>query len=100
MALPRMYADMVRRIDNRSFQIVGLPAGMQAPELGSRIEGERWLAANLDKLKALQKRKARPCLCCGTVFDSEGIHNRLCGICRKRPDTMGDPCRPYIARSA
>lgn len=24
----------------------------------------------------------RPCLCCGASFDSEGIHNRLCGHCR------------------
>ncbi len=40
------------------------------------------------------KRGPRPCLCCGTVFQSEGIHNRLCDPCRgreneparKRPD--------------
>lgn len=25
----------------------------------------------------------RACLCCGREFRSEGIHNRLCGYCRR-----------------
>ncbi|MEI2806209.1 MAG: hypothetical protein V9G18_09785 [Albidovulum sp.] len=25
----------------------------------------------------------RACLCCGQEFTSEGIHNRLCGYCRR-----------------
>lgn len=25
----------------------------------------------------------RPCMCCGREFTSEGIHNRLCGYCRR-----------------
>lgn len=24
----------------------------------------------------------RPCMCCRQTFESEGIHNRLCGNCR------------------
>ena len=28
------------------------------------------------------KRMTRPCLCCGNPFESEGIHNRLCNVCR------------------
>ena len=28
----------------------------------------------------------RPCLCCETPFQSEGIHNRLCNSCRARGD--------------
>lgn len=100
-ALPQLYKAMVRREDSRHFQIVGLPAGMSAPpKFGLRIEAERWLLANLGELKRLQQRKSRKCMCCGAAFDSEGIHNRLCANCRKRPDVMGDPCRPYIARSA
>ena len=29
-------------------------------------------------------RKARPCLCCGKTFGSEGNHNRLCAPCRAK----------------
>lgn len=35
---------------------------------------------------AKHKRKPRPCLCCGRVFQSEGVHNRLCASCRQRGD--------------
>ena len=31
----------------------------------------------------------RPCLCCGRPFPSEGIHNRLCGGCRRSTLTVG-----------
>lgn len=30
------------------------------------------------------KRGPRPCMCCGKVFDSDGVHNRLCGPCKSR----------------
>ena len=33
------------------------------------------------------KRCARPCMCCGRSFESEGIHNRMCGFCRTRDTT-------------
>lgn len=41
------------------------------------------------------KRGERPCLCCGTTFISEGIHHRLCGLCRHRGDvgSLGLPAR-------
>lgn len=41
-------------------------------------------ALNRDLKKAAQKAK-RKCMCCGTTFNSEGIHNRLCG----RPTCRG-----------
>ena len=31
----------------------------------------------------------RPCLCCGRPFPSEGIHNRLCGGCRRSTLSVG-----------
>jgi hypothetical protein len=43
------------------------------------------------------QRKIRPCLCCRTDFQSEGVHNRLCGKCRHGADPL-DPVRPYIER--
>ncbi len=31
----------------------------------------------------------RPCLGCGQPFPSEGIHNRLCGSCRRSTRSVG-----------
>lgn len=41
----------------------------------------------LNKVDALVRQarlRRRPCLTCGTVFQSEGAHNRLCLSCRGR----------------
>lgn len=40
---------------------------------------------------ARQRRMARPCMCCGITFQSDGIHNRLCARCRNQ----GGEWRPY-----
>ncbi len=42
----------------------------------------------LKAVKAAQMRK-RPCLTCGTVFASEGPHNRMCKGCRARANDTG-----------
>lgn len=46
------------------------------------------LIARLEKMTAeidaKAKRGPRPCMCCGSTFASEGIHNRLCHLCRHR----------------
>lgn len=47
---------------------------------------------------AKAKRGPRPCLCCGAIFHSQGIHNRLCPNCRGRDDVLGEPHRPQIQR--
>lgn len=87
MALDKQTAAMVTRISSNEFEIVGLPNGRQSPSFRWRDEAERWLAQNLDRVGlTTAKRGARPCLCCGRVFDSEGIHNRLCNPCRLRGD--------------
>lgn len=43
------------------------------------------------------KRGPRACLCCGATFTSEGIHNRLCTICRRR-DAGDQSQRPMITK--
>lgn len=44
---------------------------------------------------AKAKRGPRPCMCCRNKFDSEGIHNRLCHLCRHRSgETIGSPRIP------
>ena len=46
-------------------------------------------------LKVAKPRKApegqqRKCLCCEHTFWSEGAHNRLCNLCRRRSDSPFD----------
>lgn len=47
-----------------------------------RTEAERACARLQDAADRAAKRGPRPCLRCGTRFDSEGIHNRMCPRCR------------------
>ncbi len=47
---------------------------------------------------AKAKRGPRPCMCCGAIFQSSGIHNRLCDHCRRREDVLGEVARPVIGR--
>lgn len=46
---------------------------------------------------AKAKRGPRACLCCGGIFTSEGIHNRLCPIYRRRGEGEQSQ-RPQIER--
>lgn len=59
------------------------------------------LRARLAKITAeadaKAKRGPRPCLCCGSSFASEGIHNRLCNSCRHRSGEA-EGARPMIPR--
>ena len=62
---------------------VGAPTShAEAREEASRLQKEADVRA---------KRGPRPCLCCGTTFQSEGIHNRMCNACRG----LGDPLGAY-----
>lgn len=80
--LPPEWASMVRRMRHGEMQIVGLPADIEDPTFPDRRSAEAWIAARLDHLAARTRRGHRPCLCCGTTFLSEGLHNRLCDPCR------------------
>ncbi|MDT8856462.1 hypothetical protein RNZ50_15820 [Paracoccaceae bacterium Fryx2] len=66
-------------------QRVGAPSDTRPQAERLRDEAQR--AAD-----AKAKRGPRACLCCGRVFESEGIHNRMCGPCRNR-DTGDVPAR-------
>ncbi|AUC54272.1 hypothetical protein CDO87_14280 [Sagittula sp. P11] len=41
-------------------------------------------AAVLREAVKQETRKQRPCITCGTLFWSEGAHNRMCDPCRTR----------------
>ena len=62
----------------------GQPVGAPTTKDLAADRAER-LQAEAD---ARARRGIRPCLCCGHSFVSEGIHNRLCGSCRGRNDTL------------
>jgi hypothetical protein len=36
-----------------------------------------------DREARFGKARRRPCMCCGREFQSDGIHNRLCGYCAR-----------------
>lgn len=44
------------------------------------------------EIKPKQKRK---CLSCFTIFDSEGVYNRLCDVCRTRIATSVSVIEEY-----
>lgn len=43
-------------------------------------------------------KTTRKCMCCSTKFQSQGIHNRLCGNCGRSGlgKEMVDPCVPHL----
>lgn len=81
--LPEEYRRMVRRVDGKSFQIVGLPIDMDADLFPDRADAELWLLHRLPILSRRLKRGQRSCLCCSARFISDGPHNRLCDPCRQ-----------------
>lgn len=48
----------------------------------------------------LAKRGPRPCMCCEALFESDGVHNRMCDKCRGLRDHLGDFATPHATRSA
>ncbi len=42
-----------------------------------------------DKRAARGRVRVRPCLTCGTDFESEGAHNRMCAECRRTGASLG-----------
>lgn len=70
----------VRRMKYGLFEVIGLRD--LSPEFPSRPAAERWLADRLAELPAHQRPRPRACLSCGTGFQSDGAHHRLCDGCR------------------
>ncbi len=61
----------------------GMPVGEATPFRARADQLRDKLQRDAD---AKAKRGPRPCLCCGRSFKSEGIHHRMCAICRIRKD--------------
>lgn len=81
-------ATLMDRAETSIYSRIKTLAGKTAAEL--RRAGAE--VPNLAHYQARKPRRAtstRKCMCCGRAFNSEGPHNRLCGICR------GKSCSPY-----
>lgn len=63
------------------------PELQRASVVPAEIEGELEQAGRARA--AGDAPSERPCMMCGTKFESEGWHNRLCGSCRKRSAPLG-----------
>ena len=67
--------------------IVHVKNGYHAVDANGKIvSGQRGSIAELELYLEKRRRQSasrrRPCMCCGTHFESEGAHNRLCNRCR------------------
>ena len=75
---------VVRRDDDH-FQ-VRRPDGTIYGDYQTLTQAAATASARQREDDAAARRIARPCLCCQRLFQSEGIHNRLCDICRHKGD--------------
>ncbi len=59
---------------------------------GKRISGvlsRQGALSVLDSVLSARRGQDRPCLRCGTVFSSQGPHNRMCDGCRTIAARLG-----------
>lgn len=93
----------VRKVIGGVYQVIS-PSGEVHAQFNCKDNAEQNRDANEAKDNLARKRVKRPCLCCGDLFLSEGIHNRMCDTCRHRdmaPDPVRSPNRGHFkARSA
>ena len=91
------------------FEVQRLPGGYVVLDpKGQMVTGSRTaFRAQAEQMRAkLQreddcqaKRMNRHCLCCGKVFQSAGIHNRMCDSCRRQSLALTDEVRPALPRA-
>lgn len=66
----------------------GKSVGQVATEVGRRESSVAARFQTLDRIAAkaaaASRIKVRACLCCGADFKSDGPHNRLCQMCRRK----------------
>lgn len=78
----------VRYAPPRGYMVVA-PSGETRGPFASKDNADTCRDKLEARENAVRKRMVRPCLCCQRPFESEGIHNRMCGLCRLRdPDDV------------
>lgn len=78
-------------VPGKGWRLVDPDGRPQSAFYGAGDRAQSALDAAQARADAARKRAVRPCLCCQKPFESEGIHNRLCSICRHREGS----CDPY-----
>lgn len=64
--------------------------GFKGPD-GKRRGSHPDRSVILDRAEAHYRKsqhRKRPCICCRNTFVSEGVGNRMCPICRKKPEGL------------
>ena len=79
-SVPRPRGPRIECCGAKDFHAVGITE--TSPLFKSRAEGEAWLRAHLTKVPQAKRPQTRCCMRCGSEFQSEGFHNRMCGPCR------------------
>lgn len=67
------------------------PDGSLYGTYGTRCQAAAIAGIRQKEADQAERRMTRPCMCCRTPFESEGIHNRLCSRCR----ASGGEWNPY-----
>lgn len=81
---------VVFRITGRGYAVLD-PSRRQVSDITTNRSAAQQQCDRLNAaLDRRLKRGPRPCMSCGHTFQSAGIHNRLCDICRRR-DVAPDP---------
>lgn len=68
------------RAAGNSFQAIADALGRPS---GSAVRAKfEAMQRRTDRARMQAAKRRRPCMTCGTVFASEGVHNRMCDPCR------------------
>lgn len=82
VAKPKHVKWDVQYVPGRGYRVVS-PEGQVKGIYSSKSNAETSRDAYEAREKAVLKRMTRPCMCCQKPFESEGIHNRMCPVCRR-----------------
>jgi hypothetical protein len=73
----------VRKAIGGVYQVIS-PSGEIHANFNCKDNAETNRAAMEARDNLTRKRVTRSCLCCQRPFQSEGIHNRMCDVCRRQ----------------
>ena len=85
MGMPLKRQDyFTHHVAGRGYVVIDATSGWVTEPTPFRVQADRARDEYQRKADAKAKRGPRDCLGCGKPFDSEGVHNRMCGGCRHR----------------
>lgn len=69
----------------QGFVVVNGEGARVSPAFTRRDQALRWF----ERRAMARPPKRRPCMCCGRIHESEGIHDRLCPTCGRAGASFG-----------